>query len=171
MSSGVPKFGDIEVSQDMTFQRRAWKVQRVGWAVWIAVVVVALVGLLGGGPLSSATAEAAGGAFTVDYNRFTRHRSPHELAVRFAPGAVRGDEVRISFPADYLAGIVLETPYPEPESVETSAERITYVFSLERPRGAASVTFRIMHDGFWLRRGRVDVDGVGTASFTQLVYP
>ena len=39
------RVGDLEIHQDLPFQRRSWTVQRVGWAIMALVV---LAGLLGG---------------------------------------------------------------------------------------------------------------------------
>ena len=52
--------GDLEVGQDLDFQRREWAVQRVGWGAMALVILAALLGLFGSsGPLSRAATNAA----------------------------------------------------------------------------------------------------------------
>jgi hypothetical protein len=44
----LKRVSDLEVNEELEFQRRDWMAQRVGWTVMALVVVVALLGLLGG---------------------------------------------------------------------------------------------------------------------------
>ena len=75
----IVRSGDLEIAQDMTFQRRSWAVQRVGWGVVAVTIGAALLGLLGSGPLSRSTAVAPG-AFAVEYERFVRELVAAERA-------------------------------------------------------------------------------------------
>ena len=51
---------DLAIREDMRHQRLEWAVERVGWAAVALVLVAALAGLLGHGPLSRATAGEPG---------------------------------------------------------------------------------------------------------------
>jgi hypothetical protein len=82
----VQRAGDLELNQDLRFQRRMWAVQRIGWAVMALVVLAGLLGLFGPGPLSSATAGKEEGPLLVEgYERFVRFRIPTTLQVRLDP--------------------------------------------------------------------------------------
>ena len=51
------RVGDLQIHQDLCQERREWKIQRVGWLLMALMLVAALAGLLGPGPLSSTIAE------------------------------------------------------------------------------------------------------------------
>src|SRR3712207_4138009 len=59
--SETTRVGDLEVAEDLTFQRREWAAQRVGWVLLALVIAAALAGLLGRGPLSTTRRESDGG--------------------------------------------------------------------------------------------------------------
>ncbi len=44
--------GDLELAQDLDFERHTWTVERIGWLAMAAVGLAALAGWLGPGPLS-----------------------------------------------------------------------------------------------------------------------
>ena len=85
----VRQVGDLEIAQDLAFQRREWTIQRVAWAVMALVALAGLLGLFGGaGPLTRAA--AGNGALRLDYARFERKHAPTELRLQVAAG-VAGD--------------------------------------------------------------------------------
>ena len=55
---------ELQIEQDMGFQRTEWVVQRAGWVGMALLILAALVGLLGRGPLSAAVARAGDGALS-----------------------------------------------------------------------------------------------------------
>lgn len=65
--------GGLEVSQDLNFQRREWVVQRVGWVVMAVLLVAALLGLFGPGPLSKSIAGSASGPVRAEYYLAVNH--------------------------------------------------------------------------------------------------
>jgi len=50
----------------MEFQRRSWIVQRIGWAIFALVILLAALGLFGDGVLSDAQAGQKEGAVWLD---------------------------------------------------------------------------------------------------------
>jgi hypothetical protein len=46
----VQRHGDLEIQEDLPFQRREWLVERVAWGVMALLIVAALLGLFGTGP-------------------------------------------------------------------------------------------------------------------------
>lgn len=39
--------GDVELAQDLAFHRRELRAERIGWAVMLMIVLLALLGLFG----------------------------------------------------------------------------------------------------------------------------
>lgn len=86
---------DLEVDQDLAFERKSWAAQRIGWGVMTLAIVAALAGLLGSGPASRTRAETPDGAIAVEYDRFVRANAPTDLDVSVGRGAIRDGVVRL----------------------------------------------------------------------------
>jgi hypothetical protein len=51
----LPRIGDLEIRQDLSFERRDWMMQRLGWAVIGLLILAGLTGLTGSsGPMTLA---------------------------------------------------------------------------------------------------------------------
>jgi hypothetical protein len=98
----LQRVGDLEINEDLEFEHRSWQVQRVAWAILSLIVLVALLGLLGGGGPFSVARVGMGSPLEVSYARFARHNNAVEMAVRLQPGAVPGDEARVWVNSTYL---------------------------------------------------------------------
>jgi hypothetical protein len=122
------RIAGIDVAEDIAFEERFWKVQRLGWALMAALVVAALAGALGHGPASKAS--LAAGATTIDFDRVVHHGSATELRVRVdGPDAVRRGELPVAFDAAYLDHMGLQRVVPEPVRSEAARGRVTLVFA------------------------------------------
>jgi hypothetical protein len=165
----LTRVGDLQVTQDPVFQRREWRVQRVGRALMALVVAGGLLGLFGGGPLSRATV-TDGGGLRVDYGRFERVQAPTALRIHVHPRAVSDGRAEVWVDRDYLLDGQVVGVDPAPVASATGADRLVYVFDVADPTRPVVVTIhlRLQHAG--LRAGRIGVAG-GTVSFRQLVYP
>ena len=167
----MQRVGDMEIAQDLDFQRRSWVVQRIGWMFFGLIMLAAMLGFLGGGPLSAGTAGSDTGPLQVQYGRFVRHRAPTQMEIKLRGSAVQGDEARVWVDREYLNGVELQNVVPEPDSVAAGSDRIVYVFKLRQAGEPASVVFDIMPDQDGLRTARVGLEGGEELSFTQFVFP
>ncbi len=144
---------------------------RIGWSTITLVLLAALAGLMGPGPLSSRTADA-GHSLKIQYDRFTRYHSPASLhvTVTHPDGA---DQVRLNLNRKFLEAIELESVTPEPARVELSPGGQTYVFDAPHlARGDAEIVFHYRPDrSMQSISGVVGVDGGATLPFSHFVYP
>lgn len=166
--ASIERVGDLEIDQDMPFQERMWRAQRVGWAIMALLLVAALLGAFGTGLLSRATAES--GPLQVQYDRFVRFESPAQLEVRVAPGAA-GDDVRVTLSHEYLRHLLVEHITPQPEQVLDGGGRLTYVFALAGAGEPAEITFHLRPERPGLLHAQVGLTDGQPTSFTQFVYP
>ena len=169
----ITRIDGLEIDQDLEFQRRSWVFQRVGWAVMGLVVLAAVVGLLGSGPLSRARAELPG-RMTVEYQRFARFETTASLTIRLQAEATAGDAVHVSLNHAFLTSAKIEDIQPPPTRVEARAERYVYVFDVAEPRVPMLVTFTFQPRRVGASPGMVGLEsapGPRHVSFRQLVYP
>lgn len=151
----------MEVNANIEFQRRAWVAQRVGWLVIAAIIVAALLGIFGGGPLSRAAVEGDG--LRLEYERFARLQQPTRL--RLALSKTAPSEVALK--RGYLESFRIEQITPEPCEIEASGEWLVYRFS---GSGTSAVIFHLMPEEFGSAAGAARADG-NPLAFRQFIYP
>ena len=163
------RVGDLELSQDLAFQRRDWAVQRVSWALMALVLIASLAGVFGrGGPFASGSVHTGDAALHVEYERFPHVETPTTLTVRFGEAAVKAGEARLWLDRRYLERMTVRQVRPQPARVELGTERLTYVFAA---RGASAVSFELMPRRFGPLHAAAGVEGGPDVRFRQLVYP
>lgn len=165
------RIGDLEISQDLQFQRREWVVQRVGWLVMTALLVAALAGLFGTGPLSKTTAGDQASPLQAEYYRFWRMASPMPLRLRIAPSLAGQGEVGVWVSRAYLEAMRVESITPEPARVEAGTDHFVYVFRLKEPATVISVMFSLEPDRAGRISGQVGLNEESVLTLRHFIYP
>ena len=163
------RVGSIEIDQDLDHARVLWRVQRLGWIAMLLVIIAGVLGVFGHGPL--AKAHASGDGFTLDYDRFARHGATSSLVAEVEPGALRGDTARLWLSRQYLDAVELESVVPEPERVETRGDVVLFTFLATDRSRPARITFKGRPDDYWSKSASAGIDGRGSVSFHQFIYP
>ena len=168
---GLRRIGDLELEEDIGFQRRDWAVRHIAWAVLVLVFLAALLGLFGNGILSKATLGDDGMPLQVEYQRFGRHKAPMGLKMRLGPEAVQEGKVRLWLERSYLNTMQVETIVPQPGSVESGANHLIYVFNVSSSNFPVEVTFLMQSESIGRQTGRLGLEGGPSLSFSQFIYP
>ena len=171
--SELIRIGDLDIDEDIEFQRRMWAFQRAGWVLMGLLVVAALLGALGGrGPLAGGEIGDDATGLRLEYRRLTRHGSPDRLVVHLAAGTAASDStLSVWLDRSYLEGLEIRTVTPEPVEVRAADDRITYRFKLSDPARAATVTFLVEPIRSFARSGAIGSDRSPTHRFSQFVFP
>jgi hypothetical protein len=167
----VRRHGDLEIPEDLPFQRREWLAERVAWAVMALLIAAALLGLFGTGPLSRTTAGDEAGPLWLEYERFARVLAPAVLTVHVGPAAARDRTLRLWVDRRYLESVELQQVTPQPHSTAAGLERLIYDFRLAEGERAAAITFNMRPSRFGSLPGRVGLIGGPAVRFQQFVYP
>lgn len=160
------RVGDLEVGQDLEFQRREWRVQRIAWAVMALVLLAGLAGFFGSGPLAHATAEADG--LTVEFDRIVRDRAPFELRVVLPPGMADSGQVDVWIDRVLLDKAEIQRVVPQPESERSDADRVVFTVAVANPDAPSELAVGLQaHDvgGFAAAVGIVDGPQVELTGF------
>ncbi|MDQ3669061.1 MAG: hypothetical protein M3377_02105 [Actinomycetota bacterium] len=116
--------GELELEQDLSFQRWQWRVERAGWGLLALVILAAFLGLIGGyGPLRTASASADGDALRLEYDRFVRLRAATELRFLASPDLVGGGELEVFLTSDYADEIEIASITPGPDTVTRTPDQ------------------------------------------------
>ena len=161
----------LEIPEGSGVTPREERFHRIGWLLLALLVLAALAGLLGPGPLSSRTARA-GPALSVEYERFVRNHAPADLRIRVVPPPGEG-VVRLHVNRAFLEATQLDNISPEPEAVEIGPAGHIYVLKAPRLGGRETVIlYHYQADGpFADIPARVGIEGGPQVRFDQFVYP
>jgi hypothetical protein len=162
------RIGDLELPFDPAHEEREWVVQRVGWVLMGLIVVAALLGLLGPGPLSKRHEGKVGDALYVEYQRFGRYQAPAELKVFCRPE--RREQFELTFDRNFIERSEIKEISPEPE--ETSAEGDRYTYRFKRGEGEEHlVTFRIEAGKFGRASSKITLDQSKSVNIRLFYWP
>jgi hypothetical protein len=169
--SHMARIGELDVGQDLEFEKRWWKIERTGWALIALVLLAALLGFLGPGPLTKQTAGDRHGPLWLEYYRFHRYQAPVELRVNVGAEAAKDNHLAIWINQQYIDAIHIDHVDPEPESVELADQRFIYTFKAAELSAAGRIVFHFKPTAFGktpVRIGLVNGEEIG---FTQFFYP
>jgi hypothetical protein len=165
------RVGDLEIDQDLDFQRRSWSVQRAGWLAIAAAILAGLLGLFGTGPLSRTFAVDPQSPLWLEYERFGRQMSAATLRLHLGPGASGGGRARVWLDEAYLDAVQIQRITPRPEREETGPGRTYFVFATTASDRPTVVTFHLQPARFGALTGQVGLDDGPPLRFHQWIYP
>ena len=171
MASGLKRIGDVEINQDLDFQRRCWTVQRIGWIVMALLVLSALLGLFGRGLFSHAVVRDPSIPLSVEYERFGRYQSPLTLSLHLNPGVSRDGKVGLWFSQDFLRDVQIQSIVPQPDRAELSQSGTIYLFGLAQPNQGGDVIVHFEAQAIGALSGKVGLTESRSIAFTQWIYP
>ena len=160
---------ELEIDQDLEFQRREWRTQRAGWWALAAFVLAAILGLFGGGPISSAEAGDRSAPLWVEYERFIRVGASTRILVH-ATMPPEGD-LHLRLPRGYFEAFRIDRLTPEPQTITIGDADVDLHFG--RDAGPANA-FTLIFDMEPLRTGRhrasFRTSGDPAVTFPQFAY-
>ena len=165
--------GDLELGEDPVYQRREWLFERVGWVFMIVVIVAALLGLLGQGPLSNKSVGEPTGRLWLEYEGFVRYHDQATLRVHLSGS---GKEASVWFDRAYWDALDIKSISPAPTRLEAGADKVQLTFLLtdtaKEPSGQqAMITVRFEPDALGVLSGRVGLPDGPPLEYRQFVYP
>lgn len=126
--SVVKRHGDLEIEESMQTQYRLWKVQRVVRAVAVILILCALAGVFGGGPLSHHVASDKNWA--VSYERFSYFDTPQTYEITLNEEVAMDGKARVWLDLSLMDRIEIENVRPEPSSTKLDIGRTVFEFDL-----------------------------------------
>jgi hypothetical protein len=160
----------LELNEDPRFQVRSWTAERVGWTVMTGIVLAALAGWIGPGPLGHRKVEASNG-FRVDYDRYIRTEAPATLRLRLPPRAAGIKGAHFWLTLDFVRHVHLQTITPQPEHAEAVGDRLHYTLQATVPDRPVEVTLHFEPEGWGSLDGSAGLADGASVHFEQFVYP
>jgi hypothetical protein len=161
----------LEINEDRPHEKCFWRVERAAWAIWFLVLLAALAGLLGPGPLSKKVRSDSDQRLRVEYNRFDRYQSPATLKIDVRPDVAEDNEIKLALNRTFIEAIELRRIDPEPDSTETDGESIVYIFKTPDLKQVAKIIFHYEGNKSGNVPVRVSVPKGPEVHFSQFFYP
>lgn len=164
------KIGNVEIDQDLEFQRRMWRAERIGWAVMAILLLCAALGMFGHGALSR-TMALKGDLLTVEYQRFGRYQAPMEMRVYLSAGS--SQDLFFQLDRVFLMNVQITSIFPKPVTEQPIYDGVQFLFSPTRVKGEGSLVVTISYQPKQMGLLKAAVRGEETTSLsvTQFIYP
>ena len=169
--SSIPPIGDLEIHQDCDIQHRTWTLQHMGRAAMTLLIVMALSGLFGGGPLARTTVTDSHDLLQIEYDRFGRYEGELWLQFTIAPGSIHDDRVTLWMDRAYWTGFAVEHITPEPVRSDTGFDGFTYFFSVGTRLAPVVIVFHLRPESLGLLEARIRLNDQISIRFSQFIYP
>lgn len=167
----IERVGDLDISQDIAFEEREWMVHRLGLIVMALIVLAALVGFFGEGPLSLQTVASSDKAFSVSYERFGRRGKRTDVVVKARRELVREDALHVELSNAYSDNMQLEQVTPQPDRVVRTPKGDLYTFLIAESGPIVSVRYSFTIDSMGPWSGTISIPRGGSVDLDHFYWP
>jgi hypothetical protein len=164
MSRPTPA-ANMDLDTQNGFERRWHAFEVMCWAAMAVVVVAALVGFLGKGPLAQTKAFAAGKPGSVTYQRFSHYMAPARYEVAFGP---LGSAIQVHIDRSLLSKTDIMGISPRPLAASDDGKGWNYSFAANNAPG--QIDFRLQPRAIGAVEGDVTINGAAI-HLKQFILP
>ena len=170
VEDSVPKAdNDVAIGEDLAFQRRWWRFERVIWGFFCLLLICDVVGLFGRGWLAKAQAADPSRTFLLDYERTERASTPSIMTIHFYPSAIREGKVQLFVSEDLIKTLGAQRISPQPEMSVIGNGGITYSFPATQTPAIAEIQLQPSFPG--IHHFSIQTPGNQAVRATVLVVP
>ena len=162
---------ELQIGEDMGFQRRAWRLERIGWGVMALVVIAGLLGLFAVGPLSWTTKTDASGLMRVDFGRIQRLTAPATLKLDVEFTAMADDSIEIQIGQSFLEAFKISSMQPAPAESITTPHGLLLRFKAEPGEGRAIIYVEVSPEAIGFHSTRLGLAGREPVDLPVFIYP
>lgn len=156
------------IREDMTYQLKVWRFERVGWYVLVLVVLMGLMGVFSRGLLSSRDVRSEDGNVRVEYEMFHRNGSTNSMKITLS--STPDSQAELELAGQLLEGFSIETLQPEPLRSRSSSHGIRLWLKTDLD-GQATLYITLRGDGLGLYRSEISSPGTNSVKLVQFIFP
>jgi hypothetical protein len=166
----VPKVADeVAVGEDLNFQRKWWKFERIIWSFFLLVLICDVLGVFGRGWLAKAKRSTPDQALTLDYERVERSGTPSIMTLHFGPAAAHNGHIQVFVDNELIRGLGARRVSPEPAVSALTDGGITYTFDVGTVPTIAEIALQPLFPG--RHKIRLEVPGSTPIEANVFVVP
>jgi len=129
IGDSVAKINDeVAVGEDLVFQRRWWRFERIVWTFFVLIIALDIAGLFGRGPIAQAEIRCADGSFGVHYERIERTGTPSMLVITLERSAFVNGVATLHVIDAVVGSLGAQRVIPQPASTVIGDGGLTYTF-------------------------------------------
>ncbi|WP_130930758.1 hypothetical protein [Pseudomonas sp. Sample_24] len=156
------------VREDMAYQLKVWRFERLGWYLLVLLMLLGLAGLFSRGLLSSREVRSEDGRVSVEYEMFHRNGSTNSMKISVSGAPESTIELQLA--GEMLEGFSIETLQPEPVHARSSDQGIRLGVQTDT-QGQANLFITLRGDGLGLFRSRIVLPGTRDMKLNQFIFP
>ncbi len=160
---------EIAVGEDLEFQRRWWRFERIVWVFFTLIIGLDLAGGFGRGPLANARIRGGRGDWEVSYERIERSGTPSLMTVRLGAAALRQGRAELFLGDSAIEALGLRRVIPAPEKTLVGRGGLTYEFPSSGAPAVVRFEFEPVSAG--LHTLDIGIPGVDSVSLSVAVVP
>lgn len=158
---------ELDIDEDIQHEKLKWKIERISWIILLVILLLALAGGLGAGPVSSRIIETR--SFSLKYLFINRYSAPAELKIhtKFIPR----EDFTIWIKDSFIKEAAELSVNPNPKSYYVQNGNAIFVFEEnDNNNDPVAITFQFNHQriGITNLRAGIRKDYIET---TQIVLP
>lgn len=166
----VPKVDDaIAVGEDLAFQERWWRFERITWSIFILLLIADCLGAFGQGWLAQRKIEQPQTGMSVQYDSIERTGTPSMMRVQFEPDAVKDGKVELFVNDAMVKGLGTQRVIPQPASSVIVEGGIIYTLPAKSRPG--QVDFELEPGAPGMQWFTLQVQGMKAVSARVVVMP
>lgn len=166
----IPKVDNaISIGEDLEFQERWWKFERIVWRFFIVILVADVLGVFGRGWLAKAKLMEPTSGLQVSYERVERASTPSIMRVQFGPDSIVNNEIHLFASDSMVKELGTQRIVPQPEHSTIGDGGITYTFPAQG--GTQEIQFALNPSFPGLHRFTLQVPGKRAVGARVLVMP
>ena len=139
IEDSVPKSDDVAVGENLDFQRKWWRFERLVWSFFGLLLICDVTGLFGRGWLAKAQASDSTKTLLLDYERIERASTPSIMTIRFNPSAIKNGKIQLFVSEDLIRPLGAQRISPQPELSTIGNGGITYTFAATQTPATAEI--------------------------------
>jgi hypothetical protein len=140
---------EIEVGEDLQFQRKWWRFENFAWTLFSLIIVLDLAGLFGRGPIARTELRAADGTIDMKYERIERTDSPSLITIDFGPSAIHEGKIKLYISESLVKGLGTQRVVPAPTETTVGEGGLTYTFPASEPPAAIDLALQPSGPGIY----------------------
>lgn len=156
------------IREDMAYQLKVWRFERLGWYVLVLVVLMGLMGVFSRGLLSSRDVRSDDGKVRVEYEMFHRNGSTNSMKITLS--STPDTQVELGLAGQLMEGFSIETLQPIPLRSRSSSKGIRLWLQTDLD-GQATLYITLRGDGLGFHRSQISSPGTNGIKLVQFIFP
>lgn len=146
-----------------------FQLRRMGFALLLAIVIAAMVGLFSRGYISDARIANDSGTLRIDYEKYSRLMS--DVDMKITSSQIRENRNHIILGGDFMDSFRIDTLQPQPDKMYSLNGKMVLEYSVSAPGSEQTLWLSLTPMKFGATHSTVAIDNGPEITLHQFIYP